>query len=758
MPKRDIRTKLALDGEREYKAGVQAVNASIRTLNTEMLAINAQYKDNSKSIEALNSKNTVINQQYQEQKKKLELLDDAHKNASKQLGEEDKRTQKWAQSVNLAKKRLSELERQMGEVQRDLNPLNRAIEENEDAAKNASNKIGYLNSELRALDAQYKDNRKSTEYLTKKQEILDKQYRESEKRVESLKQALKAVEQQSGRNSEEYMRMEASLNDARVEMYSAETATKNMESQSKSLGDVINDIASKFGVQLPGGITEAINGLGKFDKKTADTATKTKSSTNAMGAAFGSMSVPIAGIIAAIVAIGIEVAKTTMNVEESSARMRVALGLTADEADVAKDAVNGVFQAAVADNRGEAEAAVTEVMRLMGATGDEAERLANKLVVLKSTVGEDYSETARTVSTLMKEFGITADEAFDLIYYGIETSAYKNKDLLDILNEYAPSFSRLGDDAETFLTRLKAATDAGAYSADKAADAYKEFYNKAAGQDETFKEALSSLGLHADQIIDDLLSGGDTASYAMERVVSRLEGVSDTAEQSKIASSLFGSQWEDVGTDILLAMNDIEDKIIETTGKSEEAVDIMVGTTKNHFKGFWRWFTSWDGLKEWTGLFRIDFSEAASSSIEGYIEGIEEEKQGAIDAATDAAKETSDGVDEVLDMNSPSGVFREKGIMSMRGYTIGWLSELEKAKQQINSAMHEMSKSVPNTKLNIGINGLNSGNLFQSEPQVVGGDNYYITIDAKNVKDLNTVVDIAQKARRTRRAGTSRRL
>lgn len=755
MPKRDIRTKLALDGEREYKAGVQSVNASIKTLNTEMLAINARYKDNSNSIEALNAKNTVINQQYQEQQKKLELLEAAHKNATKQLGEEDKRTQRWAQSVNIAKKRLSELERQMGEVERDLDPLNRAIEENEDAAKNASNKISYLNSELKALDAQYADNRESTEYLTKKQEILDKQHQESKNRVEALKQALKDIEQQSGKNSEEYMRMEASLNEARAEMYSAESATKNMESQSKSLGDVINDVASKFGIQLPSGITEAIDGLGKFDKKTADTAMKTKSSTNAMSTAISGMSVPIAGIIMAIAAIAVEVGKTAMDVEESSARMRIALDLTGDEAKNASDAVTDVYLNAIVDNRGEAEAAVTAVMRLMGATGDEALDLADKLTVIKEAFGEDYGETARTASTLMKNFGITGEEALDIIVSGLQTSADKNRDLLDVLNEYSLSFARLGNDAESFLTRIVSATDAGAYSADKAADAYKEFYNKAAGQDETFKEALSSLGLHADQIINELLSGGETASYAMEKVVSRLEGVSDTAEQSKIASSLFGSQWEDVGTDAVLAMNDIEGKIIETTGAAAEAVDIMVGTTKKSFKGFWRWFTSWDGIKDWTQLFRVDFSSAAVSSIEGYKEGIEEEKQDAIDAASDAAQDISDAVDEKLDINSPSGVFIDKGIMSMRGYTIGWLSEFEKAQKQISSAMYTMSKSVPDPVFNLNVQ--NSGILSRGGSQAYGGDSFNITIDVKDIKDLNTIVDIAQKARRARRSGATGR-
>lgn len=760
MPKRHIGTKLTIDGEREYKKSIQSINSGLRTLNTQMSAVTAQYKDNGDSVEALNTKSSLLNQQYEEQRKKLETLEKAHKNALDQVGEEDKRTQKWAQSVNIAKKRLIELERQIGEVERNLDPLNRAIKENENAAKSSSVKIEGLQSELRALDAQYANNKDAAEYLTKKQKILDDQYNESVNKVKALEKALKSVEQQSGKNSDEYIRMESSLNGARAEMYSAENATGELTNQSRGLGDEINDVASKFGIQLPEGITDAINSFGKFDRQSDGTATKSVDNMGSIQSAIGGISLPVAGVIAAIAAIAAEAAKTALAVEESTTRMKVALDLTGKEAEAAEDAVTDVYVNAIVENRDEAEAAVVSVMKFMEATGDQATWLADKLVVIKEAFGKDYVETARTASTMMENFGISGGEALDIIVTGLQTSADKNGDLLDVLNEYSPSFERLGDDAQAFLTRVVKATDAGAYSADKAADAYKEFYNKAAGQDETFMDALDSLGFHADTVISELLSGGDRANIALEDVVSRLEGVSSTAEQSKIASSLFGSQWEDVGTKAILAMNNIEEQIIDTSGAAGEALDTMVSTTKKTFKGFWRWFTSSEEAtnihKDIISMFSGTGYRSGQALMNGFTKGIDDNKQEAVDATVTSAEEISDAADKTLDINSPSGVFEKKAEMSMLGYGGGMIKAIAKTQRQVRAAMNAMAEVVPTSGMALSAHNPNYSASGNKQAQC-GGDTFYITIDAKNVKDFNTVVDIVNNARRARRSGSGRR-
>jgi phage-related minor tail protein len=591
MAKREIKTTLAIDGEKQYKDSIASINAALKTLNSEMAAVTAEYKGNEDSIEALSARGDVLNKQYAEMAKKLEQLEKAHKNAAKQAGDDDKRTQEWARSVNYAKAQLAEIERKMDDVRRAADPLTRAIAESEEAAQDSANRIGYLSAELKALDAQYAQSKDSAEYLAKRQEILDRQYEESVRRVEAYERALRAVEQQSGKNSDEYRRMEATLNNARAEMYDAEHAARDMGSSSQQLGGIIKNLADKFGIQLPGGISNVLDALDDLKATSGKTGTSVTGDAGTIASALGGSggvygaALAAAGAIASIAA---KAAEAAIEVETEAAKIKVALNLTEDEAEAANRSVANILLSGLTDSREEATAAFSAIYKIMGETGSKAETLAMQLLVIKQAFGEDYNEVVRTASTMTQTFGISGQEALDLIVAGLQSSANKGGDLLDVLNEYAPQFQRLGDDGEMFLNRLIKATDAGAWSADKAADAYKEFFVRAVDGSDEYRDALEKLGLDSDTTINALLRGGDDAASAMSDVMERIGNVADTAEQSRIAQKLFGSQWEDATTAPLLAMSEVEDGIIDTTNRATEAVSDFLDTTEVKLNAWWK--------------------------------------------------------------------------------------------------------------------------------------------------------------------------
>ena len=252
--------------------------------------------------------------------------------------------------------------------------------------------------------------------------------------------------------------------------------------------------------------------------------------------------------------------------------------------------MRAVYAGSLVETRAEAEQAVTAVMRLMDASGKDAVDYATQVATINEVWGADFSETARTAATLMKTFGISGQEALDLIATGLQTSANKNGDLLDVLNEYSPAFARLGDDAETFLSKLVAGTDAGAFSADKAADVYKELFNKAADGNKDFQDAIDALGLSSATIMRMLLSGGKDAQTAIEMLMERLDGVTNKAKQNQIASKLIGTQWEDVGTKAVTAMGNVKDAVVDTTDASTKATGDMVDTLSGKWDRFWKLF------------------------------------------------------------------------------------------------------------------------------------------------------------------------
>ena len=60
MPTPTIRTKVAIDGEKEYKQALSEINSGLKVLNSEMKLTSAQFADNADSMEALTAKGDVI--------------------------------------------------------------------------------------------------------------------------------------------------------------------------------------------------------------------------------------------------------------------------------------------------------------------------------------------------------------------------------------------------------------------------------------------------------------------------------------------------------------------------------------------------------------------------------------------------------------------------------------------------------------------------------------------------------------------------
>lgn len=76
MATRFVTTKLALDGEKEYKAAVKSIGESLSELRSEGKLLDEQFRGQSNSIEALRAKYKNLSAQYDEQSKKVQLAKD----------------------------------------------------------------------------------------------------------------------------------------------------------------------------------------------------------------------------------------------------------------------------------------------------------------------------------------------------------------------------------------------------------------------------------------------------------------------------------------------------------------------------------------------------------------------------------------------------------------------------------------------------------------------------------------------------------
>lgn len=81
MATRTISTKLAIEGESQYKQALSACNAELKTLKSSLALTESEYKNNANSMEALTAKGKALSDMQAEQAKKVSLLENALKNA-----------------------------------------------------------------------------------------------------------------------------------------------------------------------------------------------------------------------------------------------------------------------------------------------------------------------------------------------------------------------------------------------------------------------------------------------------------------------------------------------------------------------------------------------------------------------------------------------------------------------------------------------------------------------------------------------------
>lgn len=160
---------------------------------------------------------------------------------------------------------------------------------------------------------------------------------------------------------------------------------------------------------------------------------------------------------------------------------------------------------------------------------DELEKMTTNALTLRDTFEMDVAESTRAATQLMQQFGISGDEAYNLIAQGAQQGLNQNGDLLDVINEYSNQYAQAGLSAEDMFNSIQNGANEGVWSIDKMGDAFKEFNIRM--NDGTANEYLTSLGLNADEMVGKFQAGGDSAKEAMNQISEALKNCDDESLQ-----------------------------------------------------------------------------------------------------------------------------------------------------------------------------------------------------------------------------------
>lgn len=316
--------------------------------------------------------------------------------------------------------------------------------------------------------------------------------------------------------------------------------------------------------------------------KMADAAIVAQASLGALNAAFS----PLAGFAGDVVG-------ELLQQESAMNRVARATGTTGDQLAEIESTIERLYTSGLGESFDDVALAVTEVRNQTKLTGPALDTFTRNALLLSDTFDYDVAESTRAAMAAMDEFGISGDQAFDLIATTAQLTGDPMDDLLDTVNEYAPIFADAGYSAEDMFNQLAQGSNAGAFNLDKVADLVKEFNIRMTDSNTATRDAVKQLSVLAgdelfagfgeridtvDEFFGAIEDGSLDGRLAADRVSEALKSIQDPILRNTLAVAIMGTAYEDLGADAALAALDIQDELNPAIADAGGTMDAMAAT------------------------------------------------------------------------------------------------------------------------------------------------------------------------------------
>ncbi len=375
------------------------------------------------------------------------------------------------------------------------------------------------------------------------------------------------------------------------------------------------------------GFDDMKKGAKGFKGGLQDVQDEAKNTEDVFKSAFGHIKTAIAG---AGVAFGVkELFGNANDYKKALNDIQARTGATADEMKEYKNIINDLYTDNFGENITDVANTMSLVRQVTGKTGDELKNASKNAILFRDTFDFDVNESIRASDMLAKQFGLDANQSYNLIAQGAQNGLDKNNDLLDTINEYSVHYKKLGFSAEQMMNSLVAGAESGTFSVDKLGDSIKEFSIRVIDGSESTKTGFATIGLNANEMAKEFGKGGDAAQSAFQKTVKALLDMKDPIKQDAAGVALFGTMWEDLGVqgitnmakvtgaidlgkNALSEINDIKyDDAASALGSLGRTINVSltepIGKAVNFAKAYIEDFTS--GLKGESGSLDTTFGK-----------------------------------------------------------------------------------------------------------------------------------------------------
>lgn len=291
-----------------------------------------------------------------------------------------------------------------------------------------------------------------------------------------------------------------------------------------------------------------------------------------IGGGLSKLAGPVAaGVLAtstAIAAVGGVALNAANDIDVATGQIASGLGISKAAARDYEDVMKGVF----ANNFGEdfsdiGETIVTVNRAIEGLDDKGLQQISEGALAIRDTFDKDVAETVDATDVLMREFGLTGQQAMDFITKGLQD--IPADDLLDTIREYGNQFGAAGFDADQFFSILKTGAAGGVLGTDKIGDAIKEMNLRLTEGGDDVSEAFAAIGMDFDRI-SGFVAGGDEAwSDYFPNILEGLKSIEDPIARQNAAVALFGTQAEDLGPKFLDSLDPAAVKMEDLAGATD---------------------------------------------------------------------------------------------------------------------------------------------------------------------------------------------
>lgn len=191
--------------------------------------------------------------------------------------------------------------------------------------------------------------------------------------------------------------------------------------------------------------------------------------------------------------------------------------------------------------------------------------------VWAQTFDADAGESVRGVKVLMEKFGLSAQDATDIMTKGMQNGLNYTDELADNLSEYGGRWAEAGTSAQEYFSLLQAGVDSGAYQLDKVGDFLNEFLTSLT--DGRMEQGMSDFSQGTQDVFNEFQNGRAKAEDVLNAVIGELGNMTDKTKEASIASTLWSSLGEDNAMGMIEALANVPNAYKNIKGATDEAAD-----------------------------------------------------------------------------------------------------------------------------------------------------------------------------------------